>query len=76
VLESLVPALRAQAAGEPLPAHVRTVDADGVTRVNLIDASPIGVNVRSTSGLRGRTPLAWLDEAVIILDLDPESNAA
>ncbi|MEU4384131.1 excinuclease ABC subunit UvrA [Promicromonospora sp. NPDC023805] len=48
VLESLVPALRAQAADEALPAHVRKVDAAGVTRVNLIDASPIGINVRST----------------------------
>jgi excinuclease ABC subunit A len=48
VLESLVPALRARAAGELLPAHVRAVEASGVTRVNLIDASPIGINVRST----------------------------
>jgi len=46
VLESLVPALRARLAGEPLPAHVRDVDAAGITRVNLIDATPIGVNVR------------------------------
>ena len=48
VLESLVPALRARLAGEPLPAHVRDVDAAGISRVNLIDATPIGVNVRST----------------------------
>ena len=50
VLESLVPALRARlaGAGEPLPAHVRDVDAAGISRVNLIDATPIGVNVRST----------------------------
>ena len=48
VLESLVPALRAALAGGALPAHVRDVDAAGVTRVNLIDATPIGVNVRST----------------------------
>lgn len=48
VLEALVPALVAQAAGEPLPAHVRALDAEGVRRVNLIDASPIGINVRST----------------------------
>ena len=48
VLESLVPALRAAAAGEPLPAHVRAVDPAGVVRVNLVDATPIGVNVRST----------------------------
>ena len=48
VLESLVPALRAALAGEALPAHVRDVDPAGISRVNLIDATPIGVNVRST----------------------------
>jgi excinuclease ABC subunit A len=48
VLEGLVPGLRAYAAGEALPATVRAVDAPGVTHVNLIDAAPIGVNVRST----------------------------
>lgn len=48
VLETLVPALAAMAAGEALPAHVRWVDAEGVRRVNLIDATPIGINVRST----------------------------
>ena len=48
VLETLVPALSAVAAGEALPAHVRWVDAEGVRRANLIDATPIGINVRST----------------------------
>lgn len=48
VLESLVPALRAAVAGEALPAHVRSVDAEGIRRANLIDATPIGANVRST----------------------------
>ena len=48
VLETLVPALVAAAAGEALPAHVRWVDAEGVRRANLIDATPIGINVRST----------------------------
>ncbi len=48
VLESLVPALRAAAAGEPLPSHVRSVDAGGIRRANLIDSTPIGANVRST----------------------------
>ena len=48
VLESLVPALRAAIAGEPLPAHVRSVEAEGLRRANLIDATPIGANVRST----------------------------
>ena len=48
VLESLVPALSATIAGERLPDHVRSVDADGIRRVTLIDATPIGANVRST----------------------------
>ncbi|MBW3088435.1 excinuclease ABC subunit UvrA [Bifidobacterium sp. 82T24] len=48
VLESLIPALKARAAGEPLPEHVRRIDADGIVRANLIDATPIGANVRST----------------------------
>ena len=48
VLETLIPALKAQAAGERLPSHVRWVDAEGIARANLIDATPIGANVRST----------------------------
>ncbi|KZX20630.1 excinuclease ABC subunit A [Rathayibacter tanaceti] len=48
VLESLVPALRAAAEGAALPAHVESVDAAGVTGVHVVDASPIGANVRST----------------------------
>ena len=48
ILESLVPALIASAAGKPLPAHVRAIDAPGIRQVKLIDATPIGVNVRST----------------------------
>ena len=48
ILESLVPALEAMAAGQPLPAHVAAVDAPGIRRVKLIDATPIGINVRST----------------------------
>jgi excinuclease ABC subunit A len=30
------------------PAHVRAVDAAGVNRVQLVDSTPIGINVRST----------------------------
>ena len=48
VLETLIPALKAQAAGERVPSHVRWVDAEGIARANLIDATPIGANVRST----------------------------
>ena len=48
VLESLVPALAATIDGKPLPEHIRAVDADGIEHVKLIDATPIGINVRST----------------------------
>ena len=48
VLESLVPALEAGIAGTALPAHVRDIRADGIAHVKLIDATPIGINVRST----------------------------
>ncbi|MCM1105038.1 MAG: excinuclease ABC subunit UvrA [Clostridium sp.] len=48
ILESLVPALEASIKGETLPAHVRSVSADGIRQVKLIDATPIGINVRST----------------------------
>lgn len=48
VLESLIPALAAQEEGKPLPAHVKSVDPAGISRVRLIDASPIGINIRST----------------------------
>lgn len=48
VLESLIPALKARSAGEKPPEHVRSIDADGIECANLIDATPIGANVRST----------------------------
>lgn len=48
VLESLIPALRAEISGQKLPSHVKKVEADGITQVKLIDATPIGINVRST----------------------------
>ena len=48
VLESLVPALEAHAQGKKLPPHVRAVEAEGIAQVKLIDATPIGINVRST----------------------------
>ena len=48
VLESLLPALRARSEGERLPEHVHLVEPAGIRRVNLIDATPIGANVRST----------------------------
>ncbi|MBR6429620.1 MAG: excinuclease ABC subunit UvrA [Oscillospiraceae bacterium] len=48
ILESLIPGLKAQIAGEKLPAHVRSVSAPGIRQVKLIDATPIGINIRST----------------------------
>ena len=48
VLESLVVALAASASGTEPPSHVKAIEADGIKRANLIDATPIGTNVRST----------------------------
>lgn len=48
VLESLVPALEARIAGSTLPEHILEINADGIEHVKLIDATPIGINVRST----------------------------
>ena len=48
VLESLIPALEASIAGAALPAHIREIRAEGIAHVKLIDATPIGINVRST----------------------------
>jgi excinuclease ABC subunit A len=48
ILESLIPGLQAAIAGKPLPAHVQAVEAPGIAQVKLIDATPIGINVRST----------------------------
>ncbi len=48
VLESLLPGLKALCDGSALPAHVASIDVPGIHKVKLIDASPIGMNVRST----------------------------
>jgi excinuclease ABC subunit A len=48
VLESLLPGLTAQIQGTALPSHVKMVETGGITQVKLIDATPIGINVRST----------------------------
>lgn len=52
VLESLIPALKALSEAHDslpsFPAHIREIKADGIERANLIDANPIGTNVRST----------------------------
>ena len=48
ILESLIPALEAKIQGKKLPPHIRDVQAEGIEQVKLIDATPIGINVRST----------------------------
>lgn len=48
VLESLIPALTADISGTKLPKHVKSISAEGIEHVKLIDATPIGINVRST----------------------------
>lgn len=48
VLESLIPALEAQIKGTKLPGHVKSVSAEGIDQIKLIDATPIGINIRST----------------------------
>ena len=48
VLESLIPALEARIGGRAMPEHIRSISAEGIAHVKLIDAAPIGVNVRST----------------------------
>ncbi|MBD5427603.1 MAG: excinuclease ABC subunit UvrA [Treponema sp.] len=48
ILESLIPALEASCKGEKLPDHVKSVSANGITQIKLIDSAPIGINVRST----------------------------
>ncbi|MBR3305162.1 MAG: ATP-binding cassette domain-containing protein [Christensenellaceae bacterium] len=48
VLESLVPGLESLISGTALPEHVEMIEAEGINHVKLIDASPIGINIRST----------------------------
>ena len=48
ILESLIPALEAKIHGATLPVHIHAIAADGIAHIKLIDATPIGINVRST----------------------------
>src|SRR6202007_2647843 len=48
ILDSLIPAARAQLSGAALPGHVRRLDLSGIRQVVQVDASPIGQNARST----------------------------
>ena len=72
VLESLIPALEAATSGAPLPEHVRAVEASGIERVKLIDATPIGINVRSTVA----TYAGVHDELRKIYARSPDAKAA
>ena len=72
VLESLVDGLKAQLAGRALPGHVVEVDAPGIARVDLVDATPIGVNVRSPVA----TYSGVLDELRRAFAKLPEAKAA
>ena len=72
VLESLVAGLKASLAGTTLPGHVLSVDAPGIARVDLVDATPIGVNVRSTVA----TYSGVLDELRRAFAKLPEAKAA
>ena len=48
VLESLIPALESKLSGKKLPEHINDMQAEGIKRIKLIDATPIGINIRST----------------------------
>ena len=72
ILESLVPALQALCTGKTLPPHVRSVSAPGIRRVCLIDADPVGINVRSTVA----TYSGLLDELRRLYAGLPEAKAA
>lgn len=71
ILESLIPALKAKTAGQPLPGHVGAAEAPGVQRIDLIDATPIGVNVRSTVA----TYSGVLDDLRRLFAAAPEAKA-
>lgn len=72
ILESLVPALQAAINGTALPAHVQAVAADGIERVQLIDATPIGTNVRSTVATYSNV----MDELRRVYARTPQAKAA
>ena len=48
VLDSLIPAVEASVSGGRMPSHVKNISAEGIRRIKLIDATPIGINIRST----------------------------
>ena len=48
ILESLYPAIKAKLNNEAMPLHIKKLEAGWVNKINLIDATPIGSNIRST----------------------------
>ncbi len=48
ILESLIPALENKLSGKNLPRHIKDIQAEGIKQIKLIDATPIGINIRST----------------------------
>ena len=48
ILESLYPAIIAKLNNKTMPSHIKELNADWVNKIDLIDATPIGNNVRST----------------------------
>ena len=72
ILESLVPGLEAFIQGKKLPDHVKSIEAEGISRVKLIDATPIGINVRSTVATYANVH----DELRKVFAKTPEAKAA
>ncbi len=48
ILESLIPALQNKIENKKLPEHIKDIQAEGIKQIKLIDATPIGINIRST----------------------------
>ncbi len=70
ILESLIPGLTAAVSGGRMPEHVISVELAGVARIKLIDATPIGINVRSTVATYANVH----DELRKIYARDPEAK--
>lgn len=72
ILESLIPALKAELSDQPLPPHVKFLKSGGISTVNVIDAAPIGSNIRSTAA----TYTGILDDLRRLYANTPEAKAA
>lgn len=48
ILESFIPGILAAVQGKKLPEHVYAAETAGIRQIKLIDAAPIGINIRST----------------------------